>query len=370
MPTAPEVPALFLDDPIYWVVCSLLIVVGIYISILLHELGHWLFGKACGFRILGFSVGEGRILWRGKIDHCFVHLRLLPIEGYVIPVKVNAPLLRSHDLLVSAGGPVFTALTLAAVAILYHGVNLESLGPTWSILTQQMLAITMVLLLISLVFNLFPRYGNADGRYFANDGMQILTALFSKNYPQPAWYQQSLRHAFASDENIEETPGADEHFLAAQTHHLDGNHDAAEAELEAALRLPGLTKPEKALFLSLSAKFAPLTRTGLEHALQRNEQASALFPNMHHFTCDLALTQIRLRFYDRGRAALDDVLDQTNEAEIRAQANCIHALADAAQNKREDGLKRLDEARKHNRFCPLLPMAKAALLGGTPGFEG
>ncbi|MGK0186888.1 MAG: tetratricopeptide (TPR) repeat protein [Verrucomicrobiales bacterium] len=368
MPTAPKATALFLDDPVYWILCSLIIVCGLYASIFIHELGHWLFGRLCGFRILGFSVGEGKLLWRGKIDRSFVHLRLLPVEGYVIAVKDAAPLRRSQQILVSAGGPIFTALTLAAVAIAYHSSDFAFLGSTWSILSQQMLAVTMMLLTISLIFNLWPRHGNLNGQFFANDGMQILAALLSKNYPAPAWYQAQLRDVFHCDA-VDETPGASELFLTAQTHHMDGDAAQAMSTIDEALGLPGLTTREQAFFLSLAAKFSPQTRSGLDHALECNERGHALFPDLHHFACELALTQIRLRFYDRGRAVLEEVLAQAQDADTRATAYCTLALADAAQNRREEGLKKMDEARKLTRYCPMLPIARAALLGGTPGFD-
>ena len=377
MPSTAAADALFFDNPIYWMACGLMIVAAIYLSIFIHEFGHWLFGRACGFRIVGFSVGEGKMLWRGSIGGDFVHLRLFPTEGYVLAVKESAPVTKTQEFLLSAGGPVFTALTFACVGAAYRWGNFDFLGDTWSVLTSQMLAITMVLLGIDLLYNLWPHYGNLSGEPVANDGMSMLRALLSKAYPRPHWYQARLRAAFRPDEEtsaspvpaFEETEGAKALLLKAFIHHWDNESDLALRTADEALRVPGLTPQEQALILSEAASFAPQTKAGLDHALEYQERAHALFPKLNSFACDLALTQIRLRFYDRGRATLEEVLERSQNSDTRATALCILALADASQKRREDGIKRTQEARKLSPFCPMLPVARAALFGGTAEFN-
>ncbi|MDA0814751.1 MAG: M50 family metallopeptidase [Verrucomicrobia bacterium] len=357
--------------------CGLMIVAAIYLSIFIHEFGHWLFGKACGFRIVGFSVGEGRMLWRGKMGGGFVHLRLFPTEGYVVAVKESAPVTKTQDFLVSAGGPIFTALTFACVGAAYRWGNFTVLGETWSVLAWQMLAITMVLLGIDLLYNLWPQYGSLSGAPVSNDGMRMLRALLSKTYPRPHWYQAQLRAAFHDGEetsesqapNFKETAEARTLLLKASIHHWDNESELALMTADETLQLPGLTPQEQALILNEAASFAPQTKAGLDLALEYRERAYALFPKMDSFACELAWTQIRLRFYDRGRAILEEVLERSQDNDTRATALCILALADASQNRREDGIKRTQEARKLSPFCPMLPVARAALFGGTAEFN-
>lgn len=366
-----KAPALFLDNPIYWLVCGTIIVALAYVSILLHELGHWLMGRCCGYRILGFCVGEGRLLWAGRISGCFVRLRLFPVEGYVVAVKPEGCERRWQRVLLGAGGPLFTGLCMALAAGLYHRGSFAFLGDTGSVLAGQTMAITATLLGLDLLFNLWPRFASTGGIVTANDGMSILAALLSKDYPAPHWYQARLRDTFGQrgiDHSLTETPGAAEQLLAAAGKHWSGDGQGAAAVLERALQALPLTRHERALFLSEKAAVALAGSSPDADTLAACEDAHALFPENDSLTCQLAYACIRLRFYDRGRRALEEVLERSSNNEVRAAALCFLALADAAQLRRQDGIRRAREARRIHPFCPVLPLVNAALFGGTPGF--
>jgi regulator of sigma E protease len=67
---------------IYTILAFLL---ALAILIVIHEYGHYRVARACGVKVLRFSVGFGRVLWRrqkSKDDTEFV-LCLLPLGGYV-----------------------------------------------------------------------------------------------------------------------------------------------------------------------------------------------------------------------------------------------------------------------------------------------
>lgn len=55
------------------------------ITVLIHELGHFIFAKKAGVYIYEFSIGMGPCLfkWRRKNDETQYSIRLLPIGGYV-----------------------------------------------------------------------------------------------------------------------------------------------------------------------------------------------------------------------------------------------------------------------------------------------
>ncbi len=57
---------------------------AIFIIILLHEFGHFLMARACGVRVLQFSIGFGKTLyaWHGKTGTEY-RLAILPLGGYV-----------------------------------------------------------------------------------------------------------------------------------------------------------------------------------------------------------------------------------------------------------------------------------------------
>ena len=63
-------------------ILSLLVTLGILVTV--HELGHFLVARACGVRVLRFSVGMGPVLFsrRDRSDTEFA-ISALPIGGYV-----------------------------------------------------------------------------------------------------------------------------------------------------------------------------------------------------------------------------------------------------------------------------------------------
>lgn len=66
------------------------ILIGIIVAA--HEGGHFLIGRACGIRILEFSLGFGPKLlsWKGKRDETTFTIRAFPIGGFVKPLEKGA----------------------------------------------------------------------------------------------------------------------------------------------------------------------------------------------------------------------------------------------------------------------------------------
>ena len=67
-----------------------LIALGILVTI--HELGHFLAAKACGVKVLRFSLGFGPILFKKKgKDNCEYAVSAIPLGGYVKMEGENTP---------------------------------------------------------------------------------------------------------------------------------------------------------------------------------------------------------------------------------------------------------------------------------------
>src|SRR4051812_25163584 len=64
-------------------VVSFLVTIGVLVVI--HELGHYAAARACGVKILRFSVGFGRSLWSRRVgpDATEWTLSAIPLGGYV-----------------------------------------------------------------------------------------------------------------------------------------------------------------------------------------------------------------------------------------------------------------------------------------------
>ncbi|MDR2166085.1 MAG: RIP metalloprotease RseP [Zoogloeaceae bacterium] len=69
-------------DALLFIVAFLLL---ISVLIVIHELGHFCVARLCGVKVLRFSLGFGRILWRRRLGHDQTEWTLcaLPLGGYV-----------------------------------------------------------------------------------------------------------------------------------------------------------------------------------------------------------------------------------------------------------------------------------------------
>src|SRR5690606_23053427 len=108
--------------------------VALGILITFHELGHYWVARACGVRVLRFSVGFGRVLLRRHDRHGTEWaLSAIPLGGYVKmqddpePGASPSQAARAFNaqpvgkrIAIVAAGPLFN---LALAAVLYAGLN-------------------------------------------------------------------------------------------------------------------------------------------------------------------------------------------------------------------------------------------------------
>jgi len=105
------------------------------VLVVVHEYGHYRVARACGVKVLRFSVGFGRVLWRHQRspDHTEFTLCALPLGGYVrmlderegpVPAALREQAFNKRPLrqrvAVVAAGPV---ANLLLAILLFAGVN-------------------------------------------------------------------------------------------------------------------------------------------------------------------------------------------------------------------------------------------------------
>lgn len=106
------------------------------VLIVVHELGHYAAARLCGVKVLGFSVGFGRALWRRELgaDRTEWAIRLFPLGGYVKMLDEREGEVAEYELdrafnrqtvgkrsLIVAAGP---AANLLLAVLLFWGVFL------------------------------------------------------------------------------------------------------------------------------------------------------------------------------------------------------------------------------------------------------
>lgn len=119
-------------------VLAFLLAIGLLVVI--HEYGHYRVARACGVKVLRFSVGFGRVLWRRQrsADEPEFVLCALPLGGYVrmlderedpVPPALrdqafNRKPLRQRAAIVAAGPAANLLLAIALYAVA-HWVGME-----------------------------------------------------------------------------------------------------------------------------------------------------------------------------------------------------------------------------------------------------
>jgi len=121
--------------------------VALGLLITFHELGHYWVARACGVRVLRFSVGFGRVLVR-RVDRHGTEwaLSAIPLGGYVkmlddpepgaSPVEAARAFNRQpvgRRMAIVAAGPVFN---LALAALLYAGLNVAGTEEPAAVLAE------------------------------------------------------------------------------------------------------------------------------------------------------------------------------------------------------------------------------------------
>lgn len=67
-----------------WIGAAVAVLVFFGFSVFVHELGHFLTARACGFRIDAFSIGFGKAIWKKKVGETEYKVCWIPLGGYVM----------------------------------------------------------------------------------------------------------------------------------------------------------------------------------------------------------------------------------------------------------------------------------------------
>lgn len=85
------------------------------IMLVWHELGHAMMARLLGWHVGEISIGFGPRLWAGHVGRTRLSVRLVPIEGYVLPAPANTQGARLKSALIYAAGPGSELLLLGAM---------------------------------------------------------------------------------------------------------------------------------------------------------------------------------------------------------------------------------------------------------------
>src|SRR6478735_9614955 len=78
-------------DVIAFVIGVVLLVVGLAVSIALHELGHLLPAKKFGVRVGQYMIGFGPTLWSRRVGETQYGFKAIPVGGYISMAGMYPP---------------------------------------------------------------------------------------------------------------------------------------------------------------------------------------------------------------------------------------------------------------------------------------
>ena len=170
---------------------ALVALLGSWIALLFHELGHALAAILLGVRIWGIRLGVGPTVWRGRIGDCRVNLALFPLLGAVHLLDEDACAIGYRDIIAGRwrfewGPEAWRAPIISAAGGLSNLLGLLLLPLWWEVLGQPSLGSTAGDVLLFAMAANFGGYLNLLP-CFRSDGIHLLAHIRAARFRlQPA----------------------------------------------------------------------------------------------------------------------------------------------------------------------------------------
>jgi hypothetical protein len=154
---------------------TFLLILVIWIPLLaLDGVGHAVVAALLGWYVGRVVIGVGRLVAKFRVGTAIVEVRLLPLEGYVLPQPRNLRAPRLKSALVYFAGPGAELLLLAIVAGILGPSTLLTYSENIGIMAAQALGVAV---LFSAFCNLVPHAVDMPGGRVANDGLGIIRSF-------------------------------------------------------------------------------------------------------------------------------------------------------------------------------------------------
>src|SRR5690606_17260025 len=151
---------------------SIALVVVFWVPLLvLHEVAHAAAARWVGWSVQEMVIGFGKELYRFRFGETLVRIKLLPLEGYVLPNPTTLHNARLKQAFIYLAGPGVELLLVIALWLLL-GKDLLASDGGYGLIALQSLALAA---LLGAGFNLLP-YASGSG---VSDGLGAILSLFA-----------------------------------------------------------------------------------------------------------------------------------------------------------------------------------------------
>ncbi|HEY3488435.1 MAG TPA: site-2 protease family protein [Gammaproteobacteria bacterium] len=188
-----------LMDEDAWVACNIMLLyIGIYLSMIPHELGHLLGALLTRQEILQMTLGSGRCLYSKKAGGIYFEIRAWPTEGLLFRKYKNRAFIRLRDFITVLAGPLAN-ISLALLIWLVFSEQLEHANPSNE--PTPALALLLANLVVGLG-NLWPFTFRSHFGEMQSDGKQLLLIPFMpQSHLEEKLKQQAIAAAFLALNN-------------------------------------------------------------------------------------------------------------------------------------------------------------------------
>lgn len=144
----------------------------------LHELGHALAARLCGWRVAMISLGMGRIVRSFHIGDTYIEIRVIPIEGFVIPQPRSLHKVRRKSAFIYFAGVGMELLLLLLLTLIIGPSALLSQTTSIPIILAQTFCVAITM---SVLVNLAPHSSIRRHRHhqdiLVSDGLGIIRSF-------------------------------------------------------------------------------------------------------------------------------------------------------------------------------------------------
>jgi len=306
--------------------------------LVLHELGHALAARLCGWHVTEIVIGFGRELRRFRVGETRIRVKAVPVEGYVLLSPNSVEHARAKQALIYFAGPLTQLLLLGLVGWAL-GFRMPGAEGGVGRVALESLAVTAA---FGALCTLFPyrSLGNPS------DGLGMLLSIFASEEgfrQRLAWPSVSLARRHLLREQLPAARSVVESGLArhpdeprltgllAVCQAAGGDGEAAYKTLES-LGPPDARAPAIRADLIADAAWAVLfarDTTLLPDAQRAAERAIELCPEEPHYEILLGRVQLERGNPHDAYASLMSAYKRTRDVDQEAQ--CIAYLALACQ---------------------------------------
>ena len=156
----------------------------------LHEFGHALMAKVCGWSVQRTVIGLGGVLHKTTLFGAPMEIRMIPLEGFVSIAPKDLHWVRIKHALIYFAGPGIELLVFLLIMLFLGTDQIFALHDNYYQIALQSLAFAA---LVGAVINLIPLGIRTAEGTAPNDGLGIITSLTSSRMDYEMWIRDNKK---------------------------------------------------------------------------------------------------------------------------------------------------------------------------------